>query len=859
MKPSECLLAPREESLIPGFELFLRATEAWAVDPPGNDPGEAPSVEDGTLKTDSPSWLDAPFGPSTLTARQLLESWGCQNALSPVEWNLNWDHKDEERAAEKVGCGEYTNGTRALYETKLTGLEKSLAYLEVDPQSSPILFKFLWNRLTVLSSLEPASAKWRGASSRPSRKDNPICAMLQWSRYKPYLVPVEDQGPISLLRSTRWIPVGGQLKQPSDVVPSQLQAALNNSPYHTVGHDHLVKLLGLMPEAAGLTVRVGELERINQDQREELEKLHRKLAEFQSQTDNPPVGGGNATGGEGPQGGNDPKSPEGRPYADLNYPEDLPYAPPGGPSEPDGWRAETRLVELLGDRLVSFARLIIPGTDTLIAMEAASCLVSFHQGDLLRTEVGNLDGDILREQLIQACLDREEDFAEHTRKVLGINRKPCLGDFSKRWYPGGHYARWITMVLGFPPAFAGRPSDPKLPAEEVWIPLRNPGELRPYQEEFVAYAERSPLLIQIPTGSGKTRIGAERVLNALAKGTEPNKVVLWIAPGETLCEQAIETLKNLSDARSVAMHRKEPSPSIVFRRWFGGRTRDQVVHPEGHSVIVATYATMSMLGAELVPLVQHTVLAVLDEAHRAVAEKWEANLRHLMEAGVPFLGLSATPDEAVGMLGNPIEITYFNGERAQAVLSRDGVLALPVKSDITYAPLLTGLELPTEDEGENVDYLPWRQRLAEHPQRREAILDWIRSHLMDERARVLLFGASLNDALGLTVVLNQAGIKAEYVSGKTGSGARRRIETRFRTGETRVLCNYGVYTTGFDEPSITAVVIARPTLSGTLYTQMAGRGLRTTDGKNTCCIADVIDLKGKRMAKDSWWEAQSHS
>jgi len=59
----------------------------------------------------------------------------------------------------------------------------------------------------------------------------------------------------------------------------------------------------------------------------------------------------------------------------------------------------------------------------------------------------------------------------------------------------------------------------------------------------------------------------------------------------------------------------------------------------------------------------------------------------------------------------------------------------------------------------------------------------------------------------------------------------------------KILVNYGVLTTGFDAPSIEAVIIARPTTSVVLYSQMLGRGLRGTKmgGTKDCTIIDVND------------------
>ena len=59
------------------------------------------------------------------------------------------------------------------------------------------------------------------------------------------------------------------------------------------------------------------------------------------------------------------------------------------------------------------------------------------------------------------------------------------------------------------------------------------------------------------------------------------------------------------------------------------------------------------------------------------------------------------------------------------------------------------------------------------------------------------------------------------------------------------MINYGILTTGFDDPKIDTVFITRPTSSGVLYHQMIGRGLRgvknggNNDGR--CTIMDVKD------------------
>ncbi|MEH0409495.1 hypothetical protein [Streptomyces scabiei] len=58
-----------------------------------------------------------------------------------------------------------------------------------------------------------------------------------------------------------------------------------------------------------------------------------------------------------------------------------------------------------------------------------------------------------------------------------------------------------------------------------------------------------------------------------------------------------------------------------------------------------------------------------------------------------------------------------------------------------------------------------------------------------------------------------------------------------------VLCNFGVLTTGFDAPAASAAVIARPTKSLVLYSQMVGRVIRgpKAGGTDTCEIVTVVN------------------
>ena len=80
----------------------------------------------------------------------------------------------------------------------------------------------------------------------------------------------------------------------------------------------------------------------------------------------------------------------------------------------------------------------------------------------------------------------------------------------------------------------------------------------------------------------------------------------------------------------------------------------------------------------------------------------------------------------------------------------------------------------------------------------------------------------------------------EVVSGATPKKEREAILERFKSGETEVIANVGVLTTGFDFPALDTIILARPTMSLALYYQTVGRAIRPYPGKDGW----VIDLCG---------------
>lgn len=360
------------------------------------------------------------------------------------------------------------------------------------------------------------------------------------------------------------------------------------------------------------------------------------------------------------------------------------------------------------------------------------------------------------------------------------------------------------------------------------------------------------VLLHMPTGSGKTRTAMNIIADHL-RAHEP-ALVIWLAHTEELCEQAASEFayawQHLGN-REIGLH-----------RFWGSRTLD--VENVRDGVVVAGLAKMHNSvrrdnGIDFISRLGHRcTLVVMDEAHQAIAETYKLILNALFVLGGPtsLLGLTATPGRTWSDINVDQELADFFSRRKVELtipgydnpidyLVAEGYIAKP-----TFRPLLTrsGVRVTQSDLlsiGENLD-IPTRilEMLAENDQRNLAIILAVEDLVQNHR-RIILFAASVLHSNTLACALRARGIQANSLTGTTPSSERTRLIDGFRDDapETKVLCNYGVLTTGFDAPKTSAAVIARPTLSLVLYSQMVGRAIRgiKAGGNATAEVVTVVD------------------
>lgn len=364
------------------------------------------------------------------------------------------------------------------------------------------------------------------------------------------------------------------------------------------------------------------------------------------------------------------------------------------------------------------------------------------------------------------------------------------------------------------------------------------------------YQEPRRVLLHMPTGAGKTRTAMNIIVDHL-RSHEPT-LVIWLAYSEELCEQAFTEFQkawNYLGDRQLA----------VYRFWGG---HDLNLEEVKDGVVVAGLSKVYNAAKRSIQFINQlgsrSTLVIIDEAHQAIAQTYKLVLEALV---IPYprtalLGLTATPGRTWADIEMDAELSQFFARRKVTLeiprynnpidyLVSEGYLAQAQYRSLFYK---SGLELSGRDLTRIREDLELPQsilnRLAEDEQRNLCIILEI-ENLAQHHQRIIVFAASVEHAQLLATVLSVRGLNADSITCNTIPYERERLINSFKDDATvsKILCNYGVLTTGFDAPRTSAAVIARPTKSLVLYSQMVGRAIRgiKAGGNKTAEIITVAD------------------
>ncbi len=339
--------------------------------------------------------------------------------------------------------------------------------------------------------------------------------------------------------------------------------------------------------------------------------------------------------------------------------------------------------------------------------------------------------------------------------------------------------------------------------------------LRQYQREAVdavcgqAAKGNTRSLVVLPTGTGKTV-----VFGALAMRAQRRTLVL--AHREELLEQAKD---------KIGMVWPEAEVGIVQGQRNEAHARD---------VVVASVPTLS--SPRRLAAIGKFGLVVVDEAHHSVSSTWQRALEAVgvFERDGPICcGVTATPgrmDERG--LGRVYQTIAY--ERSIPWMMARGYL-----SDMRALLFHTKISLDGVKISKSGDFDPAGLALVLNTANcNELIVESFLEHGSGRRG--IAFTATVQHAADLADAFTRNGVPAAYVAGSSSKSERRGVLSAFRAGRVRIVCNAAVLTEGFDDPAVSAVLLARPTRSPGLYLQMIGRGLRIDPRKRDCLLFDYV-------------------
>lgn len=308
------------------------------------------------------------------------------------------------------------------------------------------------------------------------------------------------------------------------------------------------------------------------------------------------------------------------------------------------------------------------------------------------------------------------------------------------------------------------------------------------------------IVVQLPTGAGKTVCAAHLMDRSAKKGRRP----MFVAPAIALVEQTLASFETqgISDIGII-----------------------QARHERTDFTCQIQIASRDTLVRRSMPEVD---LVIVDECHdnrQAMleimnSEAWKSKI---------VIGLSATPwSKGMGLHWSKLIVGATMRE-----MMDDGpptglceMKAFGVPAD--FEPDFSGVKRVGDDldEGATAKIMNVPKLVG------NAVDHWLKTRQEGEHPgdRTFLRGVNRAHAKSLMEAFNAAGIKCGYVDGESSKEDRKREFDKYRSKETKVLASVRVLGVGVDE-DVRCMVDCAKTISEINHVQWWGRGIRLADGK----------------------------
>ena len=355
-------------------------------------------------------------------------------------------------------------------------------------------------------------------------------------------------------------------------------------------------------------------------------------------------------------------------------------------------------------------------------------------------------------------------------------------------------------------------------------------DLRNYQQEMIdrleeAWKQYRSVMVQMPTGTGKTVILAEVVRKEMRNEKGEMRNVLIVAHRRELLEQIRRTVRSFG----IDMEKNRIVVESIQKLSRGGPPTPNPSPLRGGECL----AGASKNGEEFEPS-----LVIIDEAHHAQAKTYRMLWERWPRAR--FLGLTATPCRLGGEGFQDLFQTLIQSHTIREFI-RTGWL-----SDFDYVtaepdnPILRQVA-SLRKRGADGDYQTKEMAMVmDCEESTENLYQAYRKFAGGKRG--IVYAIDRNHARHITEYYQRQGVNCCWIEAKTPTAERDRLVREYREGRIDVVVNVDILGEGVDFPEVEFIQLARPTLSLSKYLQQVGRGMRTAEGKDKVVILDHVGM-----------------
>ena len=364
-----------------------------------------------------------------------------------------------------------------------------------------------------------------------------------------------------------------------------------------------------------------------------------------------------------------------------------------------------------------------------------------------------------------------------------------------------------------------------------------------------AFGQHRSVMVQMPTGTGKTVVLAELVKRSLMK--DEGLRILIVAHRRELIEQIKATVKrmglNADNQSSLINNQKINSDrSSLINDQKINSSQSSLINNQNINSSQSSLINNQTITVESIQTISRRIattefspsLVVIDEAHHALAKTYKMMWDAWPNA--KFLGLTATPCRLNGKGFTDLFDVLVQSEDIPTFIKEKWLSTydfVSIKADSRTQQLISSLKKRGADGDYQVKEMD--AVLNKRPSI-ERLYNCVMEYAHNRKGFV--YAINIDHARSIAEYYQEQGVNAVAIDSHTPVKERERLISSFRSGELQVLVNVDIFSEGFDCPDVEFIQLARPTLSLAKYLQMVGRGLRPSKGKKNCMIIDNVGL-----------------